>query len=124
MVRIVASVASKKRKKRVLKQTKGQFGQRHKRFQQAIRSLTKGMVYQFRDRKVRTREFRRLWILRINAACRGQGITYSRFIKGLSNAKIAIDRKMLSELAIQSPDAFSKLVGIAKENGTSPAKKK
>lgn len=124
MVRISASVASHKRKKRVLKKTKGQFAQRHKRFQQAMRSLAKGMVYQFRDRKVRTREFRRLWIARINAACRGQGMTYSRFIKGLTNAKIAIDRKMLSELAIHSPESFQKLVQISQENNAVSSKKK
>ena len=123
MVRIIASVASKKRKKRVLRQTKGQFAQRHKRYQQAIRSLAKGLVYQFRDRKVRKREFRSLWIARLNAACRAQGVTYSRFIKGLSNAKVLVNRKMLSELAIHSPDAFKKLVLLSQENNKVSAKK-
>ena len=88
MVRIRHSVSTHRRKKRLLKKAKGQFGQRSKRYQQAKRSLMKGMVYSYRDRKERKRDFKRLWIIRINAACRQAGITYSRFIKGLSAAKI------------------------------------
>ena len=118
MVRIRHSVASKKRKKRVLKQTKGHRLQKHKRFVQAKRSLIKALVYAYRDRKVRKREFRKLWIARINAACRESGIAYSRFIKGLNDAKIEINRKMLAELAVNSPDAFRKLIEVAK---TKPA---
>jgi len=114
MVRIRTNVASKERKKKVLKQAKGQFGHRSKRFRQAKRSVIKGMVYQYRDRKVRKREFRRLWIIRINAACQEEGITYSRFIKGLTDAQVGLDRKMISELAIHSPEAFKELVKIAK----------
>lgn len=114
MPRVTHSVASKKRKKRVLKQTKGQFGQRRSRFTQAIKSLTKGMVYAFRDRKVRKRDFRKLWIIRLNAACRQEGISYSRFIKGLKTARVAVNRKILADLAVHSPEAFKKFVGIAK----------
>ena len=114
MVRVRHAVASKKRKKRVLKQTAGHFAQRHKRFRQAKRGLIKALVYQYRDRKVRTREFRRLWIVRINAACRENDITYSRFIKGLANAKVEINRKVIADLAVNSPDAFKKLVDLAK----------
>ena len=115
MVRIKHSVASHKRKKRVLKQTAGQFGHRSRRFRQAIKSLTKGLVYAYRDRKVKKGEFKRLWIVRINAACRESGINYSRFIKGLVNAKVGINRKVLADLAVNSPEAFSQLVKIAQD---------
>ena len=115
MVRIKHSVASHKRKKRVLKQTAGQFGHRSRRFRQAIKSLTKGLTYAYRDRKVKKGEFKRLWIVRINAACRESGIGYSRFIKGLVNAKVGINRKVLADLAVNSPEAFSQLVKIAQD---------
>ncbi len=118
MVRIKHAVSSKKRKKRVLKKTKGQFGHKNRRFRQAKRSLIKGMVYAYRDRKVKKREFRNLWIIRINAACRETGLSYSRFIKGLNNANITINRKMLAELAVSEPEAFQKLVKVAQENGS------
>ncbi len=114
MVRISSSVTSHKRKKRVLKDAKGQFGKRSRNFKQAKRSVVKGLTYQFRDRKVKKREFRRLWIIRINAACQEHDLTYSRFIKGLSDAKVDIDRKLISELAISSPEAFTKLVEVAR----------
>ena len=115
MVRVRTSVASHKRKKRVLKEAKGQYAQRHKRYRQAKRSLIKSKRYAYRDRKVRARKFRALWIVRINAACRESGISYSRLIKGLNDAKIEINRKMLAELAVNSPDAFQKMVDLAKE---------
>ena len=116
MVRIKHSVATHKRKKRVLKQTKGQFGHRSRRFRQAIKSLTKGLTYSYRDRKVKKGEFKRLWIIRINAACRENGILYSRFIRGLANAKVEINRKMLADLAVHSPDVFKQLVKVAQES--------
>ncbi len=115
MVKISTSVSSHRRKKRVLKSAKGQFGQRSRRYQQAKRSVIKGMTYEYRDRKVRQREFRRLWIIRINAACQESGINYSRFIKGLIDANVDINRKVISELAISSPEAFQKLVKLSKE---------
>jgi large subunit ribosomal protein L20 len=117
MVRIRNAATAHKRKKRVLKQAKGQFGHRSRRYQQAKRSIIKGMMYAYRDRKVKQREFRRLWILRINAACREAGVSYSRFMNGLKRANIEIDRKVLSELAISSPDAFKNLVRVSKETG-------
>ena len=116
MARIKHAASSKRRKKRVLKQTKGQFGQRKNRFRQAIKSLQRGRVYAFRDRKVRTRQFRSLWIIRLNAACRQEGINYSRFISGLNAAKVTINRKMLSDLAITSPETFKQLISLAKTN--------
>ncbi|VAW16702.1 LSU ribosomal protein L20p [hydrothermal vent metagenome] len=115
MVKISTAASSHRRKKRVLKSAKGQFGQRSRRYQQAKRSVIKGMTYEYRDRKVRQREFRRLWIVRINAACQESGISYSRFIKGLIDAKVDINRKVISELAISSPEAFQKLVKLSKE---------
>ncbi len=115
MVRVRHAVSTHKRKKRVLKQTKGQFAQKSTRYRQAKRSLIKGLAYAFRDRKVKKRQFRRLWIVRINAACQEAGITYSRFMKGIKQAKIAVDRKMIADLAVSSPDAFQKLVELAKK---------
>lgn len=121
MVRIKAAIARKKGRKRVLKQAKGQFGRRKNNYTQAIRSVIKGMVYSYRDRKVKKREFRALWIIRINAACREEGILYSRFINGLMNANVAINRKVLADIAVTDPVAFSKIVEIAKSAVSKPA---
>jgi len=115
MVRISSSVTARQRKKKVLKQAKGQFGRRSKHYRQAIKSVIKGLTYSYRDRKVKKREFRSLWIIRINAACRESGVNYSRFIKGLSSSGITLNRKMLSEVAIHDPDAFRELVNIARD---------
>lgn len=117
MVRVRGSVTAKKRKKRVLKKAKGQFGHRSKRYRQAKRSVVKGMTYAYRDRKVKKREFKRLWIIRINAACQESGVSYSRFMNSLKKAKVDIDRKVLSELAISSPSVFKKLIKLSKESG-------
>ena len=114
MAKIKHSVASKRRKKRVLKKAKGYWGDRSKQFEQARRTLMHAMVYAYRDRKVKKRDFRKLWIVRINAACREAGITYSRFMSGLKKAKIELDRKILADLAINDSKAFKKLVEIAK----------
>ena len=121
MVRIKSSVQRHKRKKRLLKQAKGQFGQRSKRFAQAKRSVVKGLAYAFRDRKARKREYRHLWVIRINAACRELGISYSRFIKGLTSANVSINRKVLAELAVNAPEAFQELVKVAQQVPASPA---
>jgi large subunit ribosomal protein L20 len=118
MARVKGTVASQRRRRGYIKAAKGQFGHRSRRYIQARRSVEKGLVYQFRDRKARKREFRRLWITRINAACKESGITYSRFIKGLIDAKISINRKMIAELAVQAPMAFKKLIKIAKEGAS------
>ncbi|MCK5014617.1 MAG: 50S ribosomal protein L20 [Candidatus Omnitrophica bacterium] len=124
MVRVRSAVTAQKRKKRVLKKAKGQFGHRSTRYRQAKRSVIKGLTYAYRDRKVKKREFRRLWIIRINAACQESGLTYSRFMNGLKKANIDIDRKVLSELAVTSPAAFKKLVKLSKETASSEPKKK
>jgi large subunit ribosomal protein L20 len=115
MAKVGHSAATRKRKKRVLKKAKGFFGDRSKQFQQARRALMHAMVYSYRDRRVKKREIRSLWIARINAACRVEGITYSRFINGLKKAKIELDRKMLADLAVKDNKVFKKLVGLAKQ---------
>lgn len=113
MTKVKHSQATKKRKKRILKQAKGFFGDRSKQFQQARRALLHAMTYSYRDRKARKRDFRGLWIARINAACRSEGILYSRFMSGLKKAGIELDRKMLAEMAVNDSAAFKKLIEIA-----------
>ncbi|MBU3958561.1 MAG: 50S ribosomal protein L20 [Candidatus Omnitrophica bacterium] len=115
MAKVKHSVATRKRKRKLLKQAKGFWGDRSKQFQQARRTLMRALVYAYRDRRVKKREFRRLWITRINAACRSAGITYSRFIKGLKKANINLDRKALADLAVKDEQAFKKLVEIVKK---------
>jgi large subunit ribosomal protein L20 len=110
MAKAKHSAATKKRKKRVLKQAKGFWGRRSTQFQQARRALMHAMVYSYRDRKVAKRDFRKLWIARINAACRVEGITYNRFINGLKKSNIELDRKILAELAVNENKAFKKLI--------------
>lgn len=114
MAKIKHSVATRRRKKRLLKKAKGFWGDRSKQYQQARRALMHALVYAYRDRRVKKREFRRLWISRINAACRAAGITYSKFINGLKKAKINLDRKILADLAVKDNQAFKKLIEIAR----------
>ena len=121
MARVKHAVSTRRRKKRVLRQTKGQFGQRKNRYRQAKRSLLSSLSYAYRDRRTKKREFRNLWTVRINAACRENGLSYSRFIKGLNNAKVAINRKYLADLAVSFPEAFKKLVDLAKEKNPAAA---
>jgi len=114
MVRIKSNVYSHKRKKRILKEAKGQFGDRSKRYKEAIKSLIGSRQYAYFDRKKKKGEFRSLWIIRLNAACRESGITYSRFISGLKAAKITIDRKVLADLAITQPEVFAQILEQAR----------
>lgn len=114
MSKIKHSVATRKRKKKALKKAKGFWGDRSKQYRQARRALAHAFVYAYRDRRVKKRDFRRLWIARINAACRQEGVTYSAFMDGLKKAKVSIDRKILAELAVKDSHAFKKLVEIAK----------
>lgn len=114
MAKVKHSVATRRRKKRTLKEAKGFWGDRSKQYQQAKRSLMHAKVYAYRDRRVKKRDFRHLWVTRINAACRQMDITYSRFINGLKKANVGLDRKILSDLAINDIKAFQKLVEIAK----------
>ncbi|MBU0503217.1 MAG: 50S ribosomal protein L20 [Candidatus Omnitrophota bacterium] len=115
MAKVGHSAATRRRKKKVLKRAKGFFGDRSKQFQQARRALMHALVYSYRDRRVKKREIRSLWIARINAACRVEGVTYSRFMNGLKKAKIELDRKILAELAVNDNVVFKKLVDLAKQ---------
>ena len=115
MAKIKHSAATRRRKKRVLKKAKGFFGDRSKQFQQARRALMHALKYAYRDRKNKKREIRSLWIARINAACRAEGITYSVFMNGLKKSKINLDRKILADLAVRDNHAFKKLTEIIKK---------
>ena len=114
MSKVKHAVATKKRRKRVMNAAEGQWGGRHRFYRRAMESVNKGRMYSFRDRKAKKRDFRSLWIVRINAACREHEISYSRFMSGLKKLKILIDRKMLAELAVSDNKVFGKLVEMVK----------
>jgi large subunit ribosomal protein L20 len=114
MPRAVDGTKRKNKRKKILKEAKGYWGRRSKLYRTAKDAVTKAQTYAYRDRKNRKREFRSLWIARISAACRNEGISYSRLIHGLNLAGININRKSLSNLAIEDRNAFSKLVERAK----------
>lgn len=116
MARIKRAVNARKKHKKVLKQAKGYFGSKSKLFKVANQAVMKSLNYAYIGRKHKKRDFRKLWIQRINAAARLNGLSYSKFINGLKKANIEINRKMLSELAIHDEQAFSQLVELAKEN--------
>jgi large subunit ribosomal protein L20 len=103
-------VASRRRRRKILNQAKGYWGRRKNVYTVAKNAVEKGLLYQYRDRKVRKRNFRRLWITRINAAARLNGTTYSRLINGLKQHEIEINRKMLADIAVTDPEAFSEIV--------------
>lgn len=111
------SVATKRRRNKVLKMAKGYRGPKSKCYRSANEQVMHSLQYAYRDRRARKSDFRRLWITRINAAAREHGMSYNRFINGLRNAGVAVDRKILSELAVNDPEAFGQLVKIASENG-------
>ena len=116
MVKIKNSVARKRGRKRVFRATKGFYGQKKNRWGQAMRALIKALRYSTKHRKARARDFRSLWIVRINAACQQNGMTYSRFVRGLKEAKVVLDRKMLSEIAINDANTFKKLVELSNKS--------
>ena len=113
-MRVKRGVNAKKRHKKILKQAKGYFGAKSKLFRPANQAVMKSLNYQFFGRKQRKRDFRQLWIARINAACKQNGMSYSKFIAGLKKHEVEINRKMLSEIAINDPQGFAKLVELAK----------
>ena len=115
-MRVKRSVASRKRRKRILKLAKGYWGSRGTNLRRAKETLLRALAYSYRDRRRRKRDFRRLWIVRINAASRPFGISYSRLVGALSKAGIEIDRKNLADLAVRDPDGFKAVVDVAKEN--------
>lgn len=115
MTRVKGGTVSKTRRRKVLKSAKGYFGSKHRLYKTAQEQTFHSGAYAYRDRKQNKRNFRKLWITRINAACRENNISYSKFINGLSKANIAINRKMLSEIAIDNPKYFAELVNIAND---------
>jgi large subunit ribosomal protein L20 len=119
MTRIKGSVTSKKRHKKYISEAKGFWGGRRRLYRTAREAVERSWLYAFRDRRVRKREFRRLWIARINAATRLNEISYSKFIKGLADAGVELDRKILSDIAVRDSETFKKLVAIAKQKSES-----
>ena len=122
MTRVKNSVATRARRKKVLKRAEGYFGSKHRLYKTAHEQVMHSDRYAYRDRKQTKRNFRKLWITRINAECRNNDISYSRFIDGLNKAGVEFNRKMLSELAIYDKEAFAGLVKIAKEGKVSEVK--
>lgn len=114
MTRVKRGVTARKRHKKIIGMAKGHRGQRHRLFRRANESVLHALDYAYRDRRDRKGQFRRLWIQRINAAARAEGMTYGRFIEGLSKAGVEVDRKMLADLAVRDSAAFSALVNTAK----------
>lgn len=112
-MRVKGGTVTRRRHKKLLKQTKGFFGTRHKLFRRANEAWMKSMVYAYRDRRNKKRDLRRLWIMRINAAARMNGTTYSRLIHDLKTANIELDRKILAELAVNEPEVFTSVVEVA-----------
>ena len=112
-MRIKRSVRSRKRRNKILKLAKGYRGGRSKLYRSAADAVDKALQYAYRDRRARKRDFRRLWISRINAAARLHNLSYSRFMQGLKQAQVEVDRKVLADLAISDPDGFSHLAAIA-----------
>ncbi|MBP7973161.1 MAG: 50S ribosomal protein L20 [Candidatus Nanopelagicales bacterium] len=115
MARVKRAVNAHKKRRAVLERASGYRGQRSRLYRKAKEQVTHSMVYSYRDRRARKGEFRRLWIQRINAAARANGMTYNRFIQGLKAAEIEVDRRMLAELAVNDSAAFSALVQIARD---------
>ena len=114
MARVKRGTVARARHKKVLKQAKGYYGARSRVYRVAVQAVTKAGQYAYRDRRQRKRQFRQLWIARINAAARQNGMSYSRFINGLKKASVEIDRKILADIAVHDKAAFSALVDAAK----------
>ncbi len=114
-MRVKTGTVRRKKHKKILKLAKGFYSGRRKHFRKAKEQIERSLVYSFRDRKQKKRDFRKLWIIRINAACRLNDISYSRFINGLKKAGIELDRKILADLAMNQPETFAKIAQKAKE---------
>lgn len=115
MARVKRGVIAKARHKKILKQAKGYYGARSRTYKVAKQAVIKAGQYAYRDRRQRKRQFRALWIVRINAAARLNGLSYSRLVDGLKRADIEVDRKVLADLAVHDPEAFSAIADVAKE---------
>ena len=120
-MRTIKGAARRQSKKRLFRRAKGFRGGRGNLLRTAKDSVVRAGAYAYRDRRVRKREFRKLWIIRINAAVRQRGLRYSEFVHGLGLAKIALDRKMLADLAVNDPEAFDRVVEMVKESLAAPA---
>lgn len=116
MPRVKGGPRTRRRHKKILKLAKGYWGRKSKVFRPANQQVLKSLAYAYRDRRAKKREFRRLWIVRINAAARQNGISYSRLMAGLRRAGVEVNRKMLADLAVNDAKAFSELVSVAKQN--------
>ncbi|MBE3595576.1 MAG: 50S ribosomal protein L20 [Hydrogenibacillus sp.] len=116
MARVKGGPVTRRRRKKVLKLAKGYFGSKHTLFRTAKAQVMKSLMYAYRDRRQRKRDFRRLWITRINAAARLNGLSYNKFMYGLKRAGIEINRKMLADLAVHDADGFKRLADVAKQN--------
>ena len=115
MARVKRAVNAAKKRRTTLERASGYRGQRSRLYRKAKEQVTHSFVYSYRDRKARKREFRKLWIARINAAARAEGLTYNRFIQGLTLAGIEVDRRQLAEMAVNDPKAFAAVVAAAKK---------
>ncbi len=115
MARVKGAMMTRKRRNKVLKMAKGYWGAKSKHFKMANQQVMKSLTYAYVGRRLKKRDFRRLWITRISAACKMNGVNYSTFIHGLKAAGVSLDRKMLSELAVSNPAAFTQLVEMAKK---------
>src|ERR687884_978979 len=114
MPRVKRSVHARKKRRKVLEQARGYWGLKHSSYRRAKEQVEHSLAYAYRDRKAKKREFRRLWILRINAAARQNGLSYNQFVAGLKKAEIELDRKVLADLAVEDPQAFGAIVDKAK----------
>ncbi|GAA3532154.1 50S ribosomal protein L20 [Aeromicrobium panaciterrae] len=116
MARVKRSVNAQKKRRQTLERAAGYRGQRSRLYRKAKEQVTHSLVYNYRDRKAKKGDFRRLWIQRINAAVRAEGLTYNRFIQGIKAAGVEVDRKILADMAVNDPASFSTLVQLAKDN--------
>lgn len=116
MSRTSKSPSSRRRRRKILRKAKGARGGRSKLFKTALETVRKGLLYSYRDRRQKKREFRKLWIVRISAACKARGLSYSKFINGLKKSHINLNRKMLSDIAVNDTKAFNKITDIIKES--------
>ena len=121
MARVKRSVNAHKKRREILEQASGYRGQRSRLYRKAKEQVLHSMPYSYNDRRKKKGDFRQLWIQRINAACRAEGMTYNRFINGLKNAGVEVDRKILAELAVSDSAAFAQLVQVAKDNQSQAA---
>ena len=115
MARVKRSINARKKRRKVLERAKGYYGMRSRSYRNAKQQVQHSLQYQYRDRRVKKREMRKLWITRINAAARLNGLSYSAFMNGLKKAGVVLDRKVLSDMAISDPEAFATLVDVAKK---------